>query len=78
MGRCSMASPRFVDRLQRRALNKMLGCTDLFKRLVINKAGRILGYFKLSLLDLLSELPIEELSTTYQLGESADETAGID
>ena len=56
----------------------MLGCTDLFKRLVINKAGRILGYFKLSLLDLLSELPIEELSTTYQLGESADETAGID
>ena len=56
----------------------MLGCTDLFKRLVINKAGRILGYFELTLLDLLSELPIKGFSTPYEYSKSADSTASID
>ena len=51
---------------------------DLLERLVINKAGRILGYFELTLLDLLSELPIKGFSTPYEYSKSADSTASID
>lgn len=39
-------------------LEEVLSETDLLQCLVVDKAGGILGYLKLALLDLLAKLPV--------------------